>query len=141
METIYFQPLCFNRFVCFVKLTCGFPFAGGIKFALDVGSERFEVNTPNHGIDYTNGQQHEVRMWRTGVNGQMVHLQVRERERERERERKRERERESIIGQMVHLQKERKRISNCDFSLFFILFLRIEKRVKQCQQLNVCFYL
>ena len=51
------------------------------------------MNTPNHGIDYTNGQQHEVRMWRTGENGQMVHLQVRERERERERERDRQRER------------------------------------------------
>ncbi|XP_062588516.1 neurexin-4-like [Saccostrea cucullata] len=50
--------------------------AGGIKFALDVGSERFEVNTPNHGIDYTNGQQHEVRMWRTGENGNLVHIQV-----------------------------------------------------------------
>lgn len=50
--------------------------AGGVKFALDVGSERFEVNTPNHGIDYTNGQQHEVRMWRTGENGKVVHIQV-----------------------------------------------------------------
>lgn len=50
--------------------------SGGVKFALDVGSERFEVNTPNHGIDYTNGQQHEVRMWRTGENGKVVHIQV-----------------------------------------------------------------
>ncbi|KAK3105727.1 hypothetical protein FSP39_004342 [Pinctada imbricata] len=50
--------------------------AGGVKFAVDVGSERDEVNTPNHGISYANGQQHEVKMWRTGTNGQTVHIMV-----------------------------------------------------------------
>ncbi|XP_060068811.1 neurexin-4-like [Ylistrum balloti] len=50
--------------------------SGGIKFVVDVGSERWELNTPNHGIDYTNGQQHEAKMKREGPGGRNVHLQV-----------------------------------------------------------------
>ncbi|KAJ8307535.1 hypothetical protein KUTeg_015619 [Tegillarca granosa] len=49
---------------------------GGIKFVVNVGFDRWEINTPNHGIHYTNGQQHIAKMWRTGERGEEVHLQV-----------------------------------------------------------------
>ena len=43
---------------------------------VDVGFERWELNTENEGIDYTNGQQHDVKMWRGGDGGRRVFLQV-----------------------------------------------------------------
>lgn len=46
---------------------------GGVKFFLDVGFERFEMNTEINNIDLTNGQAHEVFLRR---EGRKVHLQV-----------------------------------------------------------------
>ena len=50
-------------------------YKGGVKFFLDVGFERFEVNTDVNNIDLTNGQAHEV-IVRREENGRMVYLQV-----------------------------------------------------------------
>ncbi|XP_071101429.1 neurexin-4-like [Haliotis cracherodii] len=48
---------------------------GGVKVALDVGFQREEVNTPNIGIDFTNGQQHEVVVRRSNM-GRTIFVQV-----------------------------------------------------------------
>lgn len=48
---------------------------GGVKFFLDVGFERWELNTDVNNIDLTNGQAHEV-ILRREENGRMVYLQV-----------------------------------------------------------------
>ncbi|KAK3612149.1 hypothetical protein CHS0354_016528 [Potamilus streckersoni] len=48
---------------------------GGVKFFLDVGFERFELNTDINGIDLANGQAHEVIMRREN-GGRTVILQV-----------------------------------------------------------------
>ena len=58
---------------------CCFYFAlGGVKFVVSVGeAQRFEMNTLNSGIDYTNNQQHEAHLWRTGKDSEILHLQVR----------------------------------------------------------------
>ncbi|ESO94302.1 hypothetical protein LOTGIDRAFT_118711, partial [Lottia gigantea] len=48
---------------------------GGVRVALDVGFQREEVNTPNQGIDYTNGQQHEVVVQRSN-KGRTIKVQV-----------------------------------------------------------------
>ncbi|CAC5382078.1 unnamed protein product [Mytilus coruscus] len=50
--------------------------AGGIKLIVDLGYSRFEINTPYSEKDYTDKRQHEVHMWRTGVNNEIIHLQV-----------------------------------------------------------------
>jgi len=51
---------------------------GGVKFVVNVGeAQRFEMNTLNNGIDYTNNQQHEAHLWRTGKDSEILHLQVR----------------------------------------------------------------
>lgn len=51
--------------------------AGGVKFVVNVGeAQRFEMNTLNNGIDYTNNQQHEAHLWRTGQDSETLHLQV-----------------------------------------------------------------
>ena len=50
---------------------------GGVKFVVNVGeAQRFEMNTLNNGIDYTNNQQHEAHLWRTGKDSETLHLQV-----------------------------------------------------------------
>ena len=44
---------------------------------MNVGeAQRFEMNTLNNGIDYTNNQQHEAHLWRTGQDSETLHLQV-----------------------------------------------------------------
>ncbi|KAL4229221.1 biological adhesion [Mactra antiquata] len=48
---------------------------GGVKFFLDVGFERWELNTDVNNIDLTNGQAHEV-ILRREENGRKVYLQV-----------------------------------------------------------------
>lgn len=48
---------------------------GGVKFFLDVGFERWELNTDVNNIDLTNGQAHEVILRREN-NGREVYLQV-----------------------------------------------------------------
>ena len=48
---------------------------GGVKFFLDVGFERWELNTDINNIDLTNGQAHEVILRREN-NGKDVYLQV-----------------------------------------------------------------
>ncbi|XP_052093811.1 neurexin-4-like isoform X2 [Mytilus californianus] len=51
--------------------------AGGVKFVVNVGeAQRFEMNTKNDGIDYTNNQQHVAHLWRTGANSEFLNLQV-----------------------------------------------------------------
>ncbi|XP_050406137.1 neurexin-4 [Patella vulgata] len=48
---------------------------GGVRVAIDVGFQREEVNTPNQGIDYCNGQQHEVIVRRSN-KGKKITVQV-----------------------------------------------------------------
>ncbi|XP_041371694.1 neurexin-4-like [Gigantopelta aegis] len=48
---------------------------GGVRVALDIGFERDEVNTPNIGIDFANGQQHEVKVTRLN-KGKTLIVQV-----------------------------------------------------------------
>lgn len=49
--------------------------AGGIKFVVNVGeAQRFEMNTQNSDIGYTNNQQHVAHLWRDGIG--TLYLQV-----------------------------------------------------------------
>ena len=44
---------------------------------MEVGFEgTYEINTPNHGVDYADGKQHVVNVWRTGPNARTIHIQV-----------------------------------------------------------------
>ncbi|XP_053372962.1 neurexin-4-like [Mercenaria mercenaria] len=49
--------------------------AGGVKFFMDIGFERWELNTYIPGIDLTNGQAHEIIVWRE-ESGKRLFMQV-----------------------------------------------------------------
>ena len=61
----------FSRTPAHVVFYC----SGGVKFFLDVGFERWELNTDINNIDLANGQAHEVIMRREN-RGRDVYLQV-----------------------------------------------------------------
>ena len=67
-----------GRHLCsyFRSYSQGLPvISGGVKFFLDVGFERWELNTDINNIDLANGQAHEVIMRREN-RGRDVYLQV-----------------------------------------------------------------